>query len=166
MNLNTTAIKLDEDELGRLLSFLRQSEGRVCGVIVPGPLVGDAIINRIQGGLTQIPIHIAQAEADPPVIGELSRSLSMGEVVLIVRRDSIKENESEQNLQDFWERLNLQRESLAAGKIRTVLLLNAENERELFRSADDLLQWMMLFRFQETVLADEMKSISKKISGV
>jgi len=146
------AIRFDEKNINWLIEFLEDCPGRLSAAIVPGPLPGQALIERLRFALRNLSLVIAPHDASPAELADEALSLAQKDQVYLIRLDGTRRFASEEQAQAFWRSLNFQRERLAQGRLRTLFLLNEENDQRLIHFADDLREWLWLVRFPEAVL--------------
>ena len=136
---------LNQEEFQSLVRFMKIAPGRLTAVIVPGPLVGQKVIEQIEAEL-QLPITIASETAYPGEIGHLALEMQEKDSILIIRLDGSRKFPGEWTLKNFIENLNFQREALAGGNLRTCIIMNDEANNLLLYHSDDLMDWCRIYR--------------------
>ena len=144
-------ILFNEIEWENLVEFLRDCPGRICAAVVPGQLAGNALIKRLHSYVKSLPVVVAPHEITPAEMGHLAVKNGVEDQILVIPLDGRRRFETDEERQRFWETMNYQRESFASGKIRTCFILNEENDRWMIHCADDLREWVHVFRFPEAI---------------
>ncbi|MDY6852384.1 MAG: tetratricopeptide repeat protein, partial [Thermodesulfobacteriota bacterium] len=161
-------IPFDQTELKWLIEFVRGHPGRLSAAVVPGPIPGDALIKRLSLALN-LPLTMAAADSPPAMLGAQAVSLGDKDTIFIIPLDGRRVFNSEKEAHEFWRSLNFQRERLSQGRVRTCFLLNDKNEKLFNVLADDLSDWVRIFRFPEAVLPLKEKAAlqaESRLSGL
>ncbi|MEM9457528.1 MAG: tetratricopeptide repeat protein [Myxococcota bacterium] len=148
-------VPTDAEELDGLVRFLLDSPGEIAGAVVPGAVGGDAVVSRVRLALaSDLEVVDAGQPILPDALGDLAAELAASETMLVVRLDRHLHAAQSDRLA-FWQRLNYQRERLAQRRLRVLMVLGPQDERYLAAAADDLRDWVFLFRFPEAMPAAE-----------
>lgn len=148
-------ITTNAEELDGLVRFLLDSPGEIAGAVVPGAVGGDAVVSRVRLALArELEVVDAGQPIAPDALGDLAAELTASETMLVVRLDREQPADESERL-TFWQRLNYQRERLAQGRLRVLMVLGPQAEQYLAAAADDLRDWVFLFRFPEAVPTKE-----------
>ncbi len=142
-------IRFDPIEWENLVEFLKDCPGRICAAIVPGIDGGNALLEQLPDELAPVPVHPASNEAEPAQLGHRAVELGKSDAVFLIVLDGRRRFDSDEERDAFWQALNFQRESLASGRLRTCFVLNQLNDGWMMRCADDLREWVRIFRFPE-----------------
>lgn len=149
MNDPVTQIPFNEIEWENLVEHLRDCPGTICAVVVPGQPAGDALLALLPEAVKPIPFLVASGEMAPAEVGHLAITNGNEDRIVLIPLDGRRRFCSDDERQRYWEAMNFQRESLAYGKIRGCFILNEENDRWMMHCADDLREWVRIFRFPE-----------------
>lgn len=142
-------IRFDPIEWENLVEFLKDCPGRICAAIVPGIDGGNALRERLPAELAPIPVHPAGNESVPAELGSRAVELGKSDAVFLIVLDGRRRFDTDEERAAFWQALNFQRESLVSGRLRTCFVLNQLNDGWMMRCADDLREWVRVFRFPE-----------------
>ena len=148
---DTPLIIFSEAEWEGLIEFLRDCPGRLSVAVVPGPMAGGALAERLPRALDPLPLHVAPEDATPAALGRFALSLREKDAVLLILRDGRSPSNSENDAREFWDAINFQRETLARDSLRTCFILDDRNDQLMIRWADDLREWARIFRFPEAM---------------
>ena len=147
----TLPIVFSDTQWEAFLEFLRDCPGRLSAAVVPGPPAGDALVQRLPRALAPLAVHVAPEDVTPAALTQLALGLGEKGSVLLILRDGRTPSHSEKDAREFWEGLNFQREALARDPLRTCFVLDERNDEWMIRWADDLREWVRIFRFPEAV---------------
>ena len=144
-------IPFGESELSGLVDFLRTCPGRITAALVPSREAGNALLQRLEALLRPLNVSVAPSHASPDEIGSQALQRSEEDCLWIVKLDGSRHFVDETGERTFWESLNFQRENLASGRLRTLLVLNDRADRMFAAHADDLREWTRVYRFPDSV---------------
>ncbi len=139
-------------ELAALVEFLRDCPGRISAAVVADKVAGDAVLEHLRSRSELPPLIVASGAARPEELGDLAIRLGAEDSILVLPFDGRHRLADDQAVRAFFRGLNYQRECLAQGRVRTLLLLNGNGERRLALLADDLWDWVAFFRFSEALV--------------
>lgn len=130
-----------------LAQFVRDCPGRMSALVVHDVEEGAAALQLLEQELAgSVPVEIIVGQAYPDRLADRAIELAAADrlLVLVLTDDEGFRDEAEAG--HYWRRLNLQREQLATGMLRTLLLLGPRNEERFLISAGDLRDWTVVYR--------------------
>lgn len=138
------------DEWEWFVDYLREP-GRLSAAVVPGQREGEALLARLREELGEESFLVAEDDVLPVATGYLAAEAGSQGKILVLALDGRRKFPDAREQRRFWYALNFQREALASGNNRTLLLLDEGGDQHLIFCADDLLEWVMTFRFPDGV---------------
>ena len=159
--------RIEPLNFSRLVSALRDRPGRISAAVVStgsfDQLIGELRetfdnpdLLRIEMSRAENPLDLARQAH------RLGKGLKSGtsDCIFLILADFPADSTQEEV--DFWQGLNLQREALATGTVRTCFVLNEESARNFAQIADDLWSWASVYRLSDL---SEDQDASLRLSG-
>ncbi|MEM9460148.1 MAG: tetratricopeptide repeat protein [Myxococcota bacterium] len=143
------AFLFDSQELRGLIDYLWDCPGRISAAAVSHARMGDELLERLRDALGGMAIEQIGREGlpEPTTLGHAAEARSAESVVLALRLDRHWMQES---MLEYFTALNYQRERLAQGQVRMLLVMTHGQAAMFGPGADDLWDWTLRFRFVST----------------